>query len=126
MLFTASAFALVALVVMLTYFYRERLSSFLPSASPLRAGYSRLATFSAQAAHGLSSNNFDLEENNLNSLTESRSGLDERGAKEVHAIMRQQGVSFDEARLIRQKRLLAKNNIDPSGMPLDSKAVTRL
>jgi hypothetical protein len=52
-------------------------------------------------------------------------------------------LSFDQARLIRHNRILARNGIDPSGlfgvphvsyarphgflgMPLDSKAVTRL
>lgn len=35
--------------------------------------------------------------------------------------------SFDEARLRRHRRLLQENRIDPqTGLPLDSKAVTRL
>ncbi len=41
--------------------------------------------------------------------------------------MREQGVSFDQARLIRHRDILVRNNIDPNtGLPLDSKAVTSL
>jgi len=126
MLFTASIIAAIALVAMLAYYYRQRILSFFPSSSPVHAGYSRLATFSAQAANGLTSRNFDLQENNLEA-GDSRSGLDESSAREVHAIMQQQGISFDEARLVRHKRILQLNGVDPqTGLPLDSKAVTRL
>jgi len=126
MLFTASILAAIALVAMLVYYYRQRILSLFPTSSPVHAGYSRLATFSSQAAHGLTSRNFDLEENNLEA-GDSRSGLDEASAHEVHNIMQQQGISFDEARLVRHKRILQLNGIDPqTGLPLDSKAVTRL
>ena len=53
-------------------------------------------------------------------------GLDEQGTREVMDIMKRERVNFDRARLIRQNRILAANGIDPSGMPLDSKAITRL
>ncbi|KAG8860322.1 hypothetical protein FRB96_003971 [Tulasnella sp. 330] len=53
---------------------------------------------------------------------DSRSGLDEVGAAEVRAIMQSHRVNFDQARLIRHNQILARNGIDPSGMPLDSKA----
>jgi len=126
MLFTASILSAIALVAMLVYYYRQRILSLFPSSSPVHAGYSRLATFSSQAANGLTSRNFDLEENNLQA-GDSRSGLDEASALEVHTIMQQQGISFDEARLVRHKRILQLNGIDPqTGLPLDSKAVTRL
>jgi len=89
------------------------------------AGYARVpTTFAAQRAGGLSSSNFDLEVNVQGG--DARTGLDEAGTQEVLEIMRSQGVTFDEARLIRHHRILARNGIDPSGMPLDSKAVTRL
>jgi len=126
MLYTASILAFVALVAMVAFYYRQKLISLFPSSSPIHAGYSRLATFSSQAANGLTSRNFDIEENNLE-VGDSRSGLDESSAREVHSIMQQQGISFDEARLVRHKRILQQNGIDPqTGMPLDSKAVTRL
>jgi len=126
MLFTASIIATIALVAMLAYYYRQRILSLFPSSSPIHAGYSRLATFSSQAAHGLTSRNFDLEENNLEA-GDSRTGLDEAGSREIYAIMQQQGISFDEARLVRHKRVLQQNGVDPvTGLPLDSKAVTRL
>jgi hypothetical protein len=75
-----------------TYYYRERILSLFPSTSPIQAGYSRLSTFSSQAANGLTSRNFNIEENNLEA-GDSRSGLDETGAHEVYAIMQQQGIS---------------------------------
>ena len=63
---------------------------------------------------------------------DSRVGLDEQGVQEVTEIMRRERVkyvptytnvdhrqfdtfSFDQARLIRQNRVLARNGIDPSG-----------
>jgi len=126
MLYTASFLAAIALVAMLVYYYRSRIVSLFQNSNLSRGGYSRLATFSSQAAHGLSSGNFDIEENNLEA-GDSRTGLDEAGALEVHAIMQQQGISFDEARLVRHKRILQQNGVDPqTGLPLDSKAVTRL
>jgi len=126
MLYTASIVATVALVAMLVFYYRQKLLSLFPSSSPVHAGYDRLATFSSQAANGLTSRNFDLEVNNLEA-GDSRSGLDEGGAHEIHAIMQQQGISFDEARLVRHKRTLQQNGVDPlTGLPLDSKAITRL
>jgi len=126
MLYTASFLAATALVAMLVYYYRQRILSLFQHSNPSLGGYSRLATFSSQAAHGLSSGNFDIEQSNMEA-GDSRTGLDEAGAREVHVIMQQQGISFDEARLVRHKRILQQNGIDPqTGLPLDSKAVTRL
>lgn len=93
-------------------------------------------SFSAQASMGLSSSNFDLEQNILGG--DSREGLDEAATQEVLDIMRNEGVeyvlparklitilflmtvfitfnSFDEARLRRHHRILARHGIDPSG-----------
>ena len=80
----------------------------------------------------MTSNDFDIEAN-INS-GDSRVGLDERSTQEVLEIMRRERVkyvlpflsvvtrnthslstSFDQARLIRQNRVLARNGIDPSG-----------
>ncbi|KAF5383766.1 hypothetical protein D9615_003770 [Tricholomella constricta] len=91
---------------------------------PRLGNYTPLSTFSQQVNAGMSSSAFDIEANLRDG--DSRSGLDERGTQEVMEIMRQQRVNFDQARLIRHNRILAQNGIDPSGMPLDSKAVTRL
>ncbi|GJJ11383.1 hypothetical protein Clacol_005615 [Clathrus columnatus] len=105
----------------------SKLQSILPTLPSRndRALYTRLPTsFSAQASSGLSSSTFDLEQNILGG--DSREGLDEVGTQEVLEIMRNEGVNFDEARLRRHHRILARHGIDPSGMPLDSKAVTRL
>ncbi|KAJ2841870.1 hypothetical protein GGI22_007743 [Coemansia erecta] len=69
---------------------------------------------------GLSSQNFDISINIDDGDT--RPGLD---SEEVRRIMEEHGVSFDKARLIRQQRLMGRNNIDPeTGMSMDPKAVT--
>jgi hypothetical protein len=123
-----SAIAIICILVMLTFHYRaqivqhvpERVKSFFPGLSH----YTPLSTFSDQSRAGLSSSAFDIEANI--SEGDSRAGLDERGTQEVMEIMRRERVNFDQARLIRHNRILARNGIDPSGMPLDSKAVTHL
>ena len=88
----------------------------------------------AAANAGLSSTLFDIEANIREG--DSRAGLDERAMQELHHMMQVFGIvrialltcqSFDEARLRRHRRLLQENRIDPqTGLPLDSKAVTRL
>jgi len=131
MLFFLSLAALFTLLVMLMYRYRsfllphvpERVRSLFPNGNS--AAYTRLSTFAEQVNAGMTSESFDIEANNL-AAGDSRMGLDEQGTKEVMDIMRRERVTFDQARLIRQNRILAANGIDPSGMPLDSKAITRL
>ncbi|KZV61354.1 hypothetical protein PENSPDRAFT_658983 [Peniophora sp. CONT] len=127
--FHLTFFSLAALLVMLLYRYRATLP--LPQSirtllnHPSSNNYERLSTFSDQAAAGITSSNFDIEANNLRE-GDLRMGLDENGTREVMDIMRRENVTFDQARLIRQNRMFAANGIDPSGMPLDAKAVTRL
>ncbi|KAI0057195.1 hypothetical protein BV25DRAFT_1812684 [Artomyces pyxidatus] len=131
MLFYISLLALTALLVMLLYRYRavlpiplpERLRSFL--SHPSANNYAPLATFADQAAAGMTSTTFDIEADNIRE-GDVRVGLDDQGTREVMEIMRRESVGFDQARLIRHNRYLAANGIDPSGMPLDAKAVTRL
>ncbi|KAH9840058.1 uncharacterized protein C8Q71DRAFT_745643 [Rhodofomes roseus] len=128
MLFWLSVFALSALLVMLTFRYRTTLIPYVPnpvkSMFPRLGHYTPLSTFAEQADAGLTSTSFDIEANIREG--DSRAGLDERGTQEVVEIMRRERVNFDQARLIRQNRILLANGIDPSGMPLDAKAVTRL
>lgn len=100
---------------------------------PRFSHYTPLSTFHDQVDAGLTSSNFDVEANIRDG--DSRAGLDEHGTQEVLEIMRQERVkrvpqlacasrrlnisrtySFDQARLIRQNRILAANGIDPSGM----------
>ncbi|KAJ6568270.1 hypothetical protein DFH09DRAFT_983112 [Mycena vulgaris] len=129
MLFYLSLLATLALFLMLAFRYRAallphfpaRLRALLPAGT---AGYQPLATFSQQIGAGLSSADFDLEANVRDE--DARAGLDEQGTREIMDIMHRERVNFDQARLIRHNRILAQNGIDPSGMPLDSKAVTRL
>ncbi|KAH9888805.1 hypothetical protein C8Q73DRAFT_655183 [Cubamyces lactineus] len=129
MFFWLSVFALSTLLVMLTFRYRAALfnpvrSLFGGHRGPVAAHYQPVATFAEQVDAGLSSSTFDIEANIREG--DSRAGLDERGTQEVLDIMRRERVNFDQARLIRQNRILAAHGIDPSGMPLDAKAVTRL
>ncbi|KAI0281100.1 hypothetical protein BGY98DRAFT_959926 [Russula aff. rugulosa BPL654] len=129
MLFYVSILAFAALFLMLLYRYRahipvpERLQAFIPVHS--RANYAPLSTFEDQAAAGMTSSTFDIEADNI-FQGDSRAGLDEQGTQEVMEIMRRENVNFDRARLIRHHRYLAANGVDPSGMPLNPKAITRL
>ncbi|KZW00011.1 hypothetical protein EXIGLDRAFT_723168 [Exidia glandulosa HHB12029] len=133
MYFFLSAFAsLFALAAILVWRQRAKIAPLVPPRVANRLPYFRHyaysplpgSSFADQAAGGLSSSTFDLEGNIFGG--DSRVGLDEHGAAEVNDIMRREHVSFDQARVIRQQRYLARNGIDPSGMPLDSKAITRL
>ncbi|KAI0741602.1 hypothetical protein C8Q80DRAFT_1195253 [Daedaleopsis nitida] len=122
MYFWLSVFALSALLVMLTFRYRTALS--MRSLFPRLRHYQPVSTFADQVDAGLTSSSFDIEANIRDG--DSRAGLDERGTQEVLDIMRRERVNFDQARLIRQNQIFVANGIDPSGMPLDAKAVTRL
>ncbi|KLO17925.1 hypothetical protein SCHPADRAFT_820579 [Schizopora paradoxa] len=128
MLFILSVLAFFSLLILVAVYYRERVVPHLPQQVrrffPQLSHYTPLSTFADQANAGLSSAAFDLEGNIHGD--DSRMGLDEQGVEEVQEIMRRERVNFDQARLIRHNRILAMNGIDPSGMPLDSKAVTRL
>jgi hypothetical protein len=121
-----------------TYRYRASIIPYIPdrvkSLFPKLRSYTPLSTFSDQVGAGLTSDDFDIEANINNG--DSRVGLDERGTQEVLEIMRRERVkyvlrffmlynlkhsylllcSFDQARLIRQNRVLARNGIDPSGL----------
>jgi len=129
MLFYVSILASAALFLLLTYRYRarlpipDRLLAVIPGSS--REDYAPLSTFADQATAGMTSSTFDIEADNI-FQGDARVGLDEHATQEVMEIMRRQNVTFDQARLIRHNRYLAANGVDPSGMPLDAKAITRL
>lgn len=75
-------------------------------------GYHLLPTnagsFETDIEDGLTSSQFDLTAN-LNE-SDSRAGLKDK--EEIMRIMKKQNVTFDEARLIRQQKLLKKNVSD--------------
>ncbi|KAH9066899.1 hypothetical protein EDB87DRAFT_470566 [Lactarius vividus] len=129
MLFYVSILAFATLLLMLLYRYRAHLPvpgcRHTTTLHPSRENYAPLSTFADQAAAGMTSSTFDIEADNI-FQGDVRAGLDEQGTQEVMEIMRRENVNFDQARLIRHHRHLAANGIDPSGMPLDAKAVTRL
>jgi len=134
MLYDISIYGIPCLILLLAFYQRHaiiarlppRIADRIPQRLTRRVGgqYAPLNTFADQRSAGLSSGAFDIEANMADG--DSRTGLDEAGAAEVQAIMQSHRVNFDQARLIRQNQILARNGIDPSGMPLDSKAVTRL
>ncbi|KAJ7095479.1 hypothetical protein C8R43DRAFT_1049388 [Mycena crocata] len=128
MLFFFSLVACFALLLMLAFRYRASLLPHVPARLlqlfPTFNNYQPLSSFSEQIGAGMTSPDFDLEANIRDG--DSRAGLDEQGTREIMEIMRRERVNFDQARLIRHNRHLAQNGIDPSGMPIDSKAITRL
>ncbi|CAE6405498.1 unnamed protein product [Rhizoctonia solani] len=123
MYYLLSFLSFLSLMALVGYYHRRTIAPHLPARMQ---HYMPLSSFEDQRDAGLTSAHFDIESLNI-MAGDSRSGLDETGAAEVQRIMQEECVGFDEARLIRQKRYLAANGIDPNtGMPLDSKAVTRL
>ncbi|RSH86411.1 uncharacterized protein EHS24_004661 [Apiotrichum porosum] len=133
MLFHLSAISIVAVIAFLIFYFRQRifatLEPYLPTSIVARlSNYTPLTTytFADQAAAGMSSSNFDLEANLGEGSSENRMGLDDAGVEEVRRIMAVERCTFDQARLIRHNRILAKNGIAPDGTPLDRKAITRL
>ncbi|KAM3580975.1 hypothetical protein VKS41_006424 [Umbelopsis sp. WA50703] len=120
---------IVILTLCLAIVFRKRIlagTSELANQMNKLIGYHLLPTnagsFEEDIEDGLTSSNFDIEANNLEE-GDSRAGL--KNKEEILKIMKRQGCSFDEARLIRQQRLLKKNNIDPlTGLPKDPKFVS--
>ncbi|OCF34221.1 hypothetical protein I316_04172 [Kwoniella heveanensis BCC8398] len=133
MFFHLSALSVFLIIAFLVVYYRSRIlplaARYLPTSLVARfTSYEPLRqfSFSDQAAAGMTSGNFDLEANNGEGSGESRVGLDDAGVEEVRRIMAIERCTFDQARLIRHNRILAKNGIAPDGTPLDRKAITRL
>ncbi|KAI8089200.1 uncharacterized protein BX664DRAFT_332405 [Halteromyces radiatus] len=119
---------LFILLIVLGFIFRRKLVDLASKAADQTnrfLGYHLLPTnigsFEDDIEDGLTSSQFDL----TNNLTEqeTRAGLKDK--EEILKIMKRQNVSFDQARLIRQQKLLKKNNIDPAtGLPLDPKFVS--
>ncbi|AAS50349.1 AAL017Wp [Eremothecium gossypii ATCC 10895] len=85
------------------------------------AGILVVAHRNRETIHGFSSQNFDLTSANSN---DTRSGLDEASKQEIRRIMEEQGLGFDQARLVYTTRKFGAHGIAPDGMPLDPKVVT--
>lgn len=71
---------------------------------------------------GFTSEAFDLSGNVMEG--DSRAGLDQRGKREVHRLMRTRGIGFDEARRAYMEQRFKKNNIGTDGIPRDPKFVS--
>ncbi|KAI8334226.1 hypothetical protein BC941DRAFT_432421 [Chlamydoabsidia padenii] len=116
------------LCITIGFIFRQRLLVLASKAADLMnrlVGYHLLPTnagsFESDIEDGLTSSQFDLT-GNLDE-EDTRAGLKDK--EEILKIMKRQKVSFDQARLIRQQKLLKKNNIDPAtGLPLDPKFVS--
>ncbi|KAG8630020.1 hypothetical protein KVT40_001639 [Elsinoe batatas] len=78
-------------------------------------------SFRDDAEAGLSSANFDLEQNIEGG--DARQGLDEQGKEEVRRIMKERRVGFDEARRLYVEERFGRENIGRDGRPRDPKAV---
>jgi len=115
---------LVAVCVVL-YLCRERILPFLPPSIRSRVQYyAPLPSWEAAAEAGFSTANFSLDQNLAG---DERSGLDQEGLTAVRRLMDRHSIGFDEARLLRQQQIFRANGIDPiTGLPMDSKAITRL
>ncbi|KAI8388428.1 uncharacterized protein BYT42DRAFT_560059 [Radiomyces spectabilis] len=118
----------VLLLAVVLWFARHRIAhgaSQLANATNRLLGYRILPThegsFETDIEDGLTSSQFDLHANLADN--DHRAGLKDK--EEIMRIMKRERVSFDQARLLRQQRLLKKNNIDPAtGLPLDPKFVS--
>ncbi|CAI2169851.1 19251_t:CDS:2 [Funneliformis geosporum] len=113
-----------AFMLGVAFYYRKFILSYFPS---INRRYQRLPTvfssnsFQNDIEDGLTSETFDLEQNIIDG--DSRPGLED--SDEIKRIMETEHVTFDQARLIRQKRKFQTNNIDPqTGLPRDPKLVT--
>ena len=71
---------------------------------------------------GLHSADFDMTSNIEGG--DERSGLDERGKREVLKIMKRRKVNFDEARRIYMEKNFRKAGIGDDGVPRDPKFVS--
>jgi hypothetical protein len=71
---------------------------------------------------GFTSTDFDLSSNVMEG--DSRAGLDMKGKRDVHRLMRTRGIGFDEARRVYTEQRFAKNNIGADGVPRDPKFVS--
>ncbi|KAG2238037.1 hypothetical protein BDF21DRAFT_411118 [Thamnidium elegans] len=119
--------ALLVFLISICWYFRQHIreaGSTLADKTNRLFGYHLLPTnagsFETDIEDGLTSSQFDLT-TNLDE-EDSRAGLKDK--EEIMRIMKRQNVSFDEARLIRQQKILKKNNIDPiTGLPLDPKFV---
>lgn len=69
----------------------SRIRAMLPPSSYAHLHYAPLNSFADQAAHGMNSASFDIEANIRDG--DERSGLDERGAREVLEIMKRERVT---------------------------------
>lgn len=103
---------LIIIIIIVCWFYRAHIlhfGSIIADKTNRLLGYHLLPTnegsFETDIEDGLTSSQFDLT-TNLDE-EDQRAGLKDK--EEILKIMRKQKVSFDQARLIRQQRLLKKN-----------------
>ncbi|KNZ46693.1 hypothetical protein VP01_703g2 [Puccinia sorghi] len=123
------------IVGLVSFHFRYRILAYLPPSfqsrfaqyAPLSFSYTLIVfqlgvpDFEAAQMAGFESSDFSI---NNNLTQDDHRQLD---IEEVRRIMLQKNCTFDEARLIRHKRHLKRNGIDPAtGLPTDKKAITSL
>ncbi|KNE95337.1 hypothetical protein PSTG_11321 [Puccinia striiformis f. sp. tritici PST-78] len=117
------SFSGVLIVVgLLIFHFRFRILAYLPANFQSRfAQYAPVPDFESAQLAGFDSNEFNITHNL------SQDDHRQLDIEEVRRIMLQKKCTFDEARLIRHKRHLKRNGIDPdTGLPMDKKAITSL
>jgi hypothetical protein len=123
MLYTLSLVSLVLLLLLSAAYYREQWLPYAPSYVRSYLGtYAALPSFASAMEAGLSTQTFDLRENE----DDSRTGMDAAGLTEVRSgtgqahesvptlgqvrrLMDRYSISFDEARLRRQQDIFRRN-----------------
>jgi len=112
----------IIVIGLLSFHFRYRILAYLPPSFQSRfAQYAPVPDFEAAQTAGFESSEFSI---NNNLTQDDHRQLD---IEEVRRIMLQKNCTFDEARLIRHKRHLKRNGIDPAtGLPTDKKAITSL
>ncbi|ORX80005.1 hypothetical protein BCR32DRAFT_221207 [Anaeromyces robustus] len=109
---------------LLTNEENDEISPIKRNVNKLLNSHSASTSFEEAINTGLSSSNFDVHTNNIETEDE-RSGFDPKDIRILKKIMKKEHCDFDTARLVMQHLKFIKMGIDPStGMPLDSKAYT--
>lgn len=120
-------FIIVAGILLLLFHFRHKLIAIhdrYRTRRRLQMGYYDHipSSFDEDIEDGLSSNTFNLSYNITSG--DSRQGLLAFAKEEIKSIMRNKGLTFDEARLEYTQQELSRHNIDKDGLPRDPKLVT--
>lgn len=113
----------IVVVALLLFHFRNKIGEFHDRLrTRRRMRYVNLTNgFTEDIENGLTSDTFDVLSSNQD---DSREGLLELAKAQIHELMEQESITFDQARLKYTKAKFNQNNIDSNGVPLDPKTVT--